>query len=66
LVCSLIPTWHVDIGFISKHGGNPPLTPPEKTELKNIIAKMKKKDDEENFDEATAQAYRVWTVTTVR
>jgi len=26
---------------------------------------MKKKDDEENFDEAVAQAYRAWTATTV-
>jgi ribosomal protein S8 len=27
---------------------------------------MKKKDDEENFDEAVAQAYRAWTATKVK
>lgn len=26
---------------------------------------MKKKDDEENFDEAVAQAYKAWTNTVV-
>ncbi|KAG8931742.1 hypothetical protein FRC02_002294 [Tulasnella sp. 418] len=47
------------------HGGNPPTSYAEKQEFKKRILKMKKKDDEENFDEAHAQAYRAWTATTV-
>lgn len=47
------------------HGGNPPKTYAEKQQFKKGIQAMKKKHDEENFDEAEAQAYRAWTETTV-
>lgn len=47
------------------HNGNPPSSYDEKKEFKKIIVGMKKKIDEENFDEAEAQAYRCWTSSTV-
>ena len=48
-----------------KHNGNPPTTYAEKQEFKKSILAMRKKSDEENFEEAEAQAYRAWTPTTV-
>jgi amyloid beta precursor protein binding protein 1 len=45
-------------GFL-QHGGKLPETYAEKKEFKAGIEKMKVKIDEENFDEAVAQAYRV-------
>ncbi|KAG8911801.1 hypothetical protein FRC00_005802, partial [Tulasnella sp. 408] len=47
------------------HAGKAPSTYAEKQEFKQRILKMKKKDDEENFDEAVAQAYKAWTNTVV-
>ncbi|KAJ3508486.1 hypothetical protein NMY22_g16596 [Coprinellus aureogranulatus] len=47
------------------HGGNPPRTQDEKAEFKKIIGKMRKKADEENFEEAEAQAYKCWSNTVV-
>ncbi|TFK21372.1 ubiquitin activating enzyme [Coprinopsis marcescibilis] len=47
------------------HDGKPPKTTAEKKEFKEIISKMRKKADEENFEEAEAQAYRCWTETVV-
>lgn len=47
------------------HAGKAPSTYAEKQEFKQRIVKMKKKDDEENFDEAVAQAYKAWTNTIV-
>ncbi|KDQ10726.1 hypothetical protein BOTBODRAFT_488758 [Botryobasidium botryosum FD-172 SS1] len=48
-----------------KHDGSPPKTYAEKKEFKSQLTNMKKKIDEENFDEAVAQAYRAWTATSV-
>ena len=48
-----------------KHDGNPPQTRVEKDAFKTQILSMKKKFDEENFDEAAAQAYRAWTKSVV-
>jgi len=47
------------------HDGNPPKTYAEKQEFKKLILSMKVKQDEENFDEAEAQAYRCWSETKV-
>ncbi|KAF6752918.1 ubiquitin activating enzyme [Ephemerocybe angulata] len=47
------------------HGGNPPKTSEEKKEFKAIISKMRKKADEENFEEAEAQAFKCWSSTVV-
>lgn len=47
------------------HGGSPPKTADEKKEFKSIISKMRKKPDEENFEEAEAQAYKCWSSTVV-
>ncbi|KAB5590957.1 NEDD8-activating enzyme E1 regulatory subunit [Ceratobasidium theobromae] len=47
------------------HNGNLPSSYEEKKKFKEQIAKMKFKPDEENFEEAVAQAYRVWTPTRV-
>ncbi|TDL20256.1 hypothetical protein BD410DRAFT_772863 [Rickenella mellea] len=49
----------------ASHNGSPPKTYEEKSEFKKGLLARKKKADEENFDEAAAQAYRVWTETTV-
>ena len=51
--------WH------DKHDGKPPQSYAEKQAFKKSIEAMKKKIDEENFDEAVAQAYRAWTPTVV-
>ncbi|GJJ12983.1 hypothetical protein Clacol_007230 [Clathrus columnatus] len=48
----------------AKHGG-PPQAYAEKQEFKKSVEAMRRKIDEENFDEAFAQAYRAWTPTTV-
>ncbi|KZT52363.1 putative ubiquitin-activating enzyme subunit [Calocera cornea HHB12733] len=47
------------------HDGQMPKTYAEKQELKKQLEKMRRRGDEENFDEAVAQAYRMWTPTTV-
>jgi amyloid beta precursor protein binding protein 1 len=47
------------------HDGNPPKTYAEKQEFKKLILNMKVKQDEENFDEAEAQAYRCWSETKI-
>ncbi|KAI5831997.1 hypothetical protein K523DRAFT_370965 [Schizophyllum commune Tattone D] len=47
------------------HDGKPPQTYAEKKEFKTTVQAMKKKFDEENFDEAGAQAYRCWSETGV-
>ncbi|EAU87007.2 ubiquitin activating enzyme [Coprinopsis cinerea okayama7 len=47
------------------HDGNPPRTPAEKKEFKSIILNMRKKADEENFEEAESQAFKCWTETVV-
>lgn len=47
-----------------KHGG-PPKTYAERKQFKESIEAMRRKIDEENFDEAFAQAYRTWTETAV-
>ncbi|KAL1939295.1 hypothetical protein VTO73DRAFT_10098 [Trametes versicolor] len=43
------------------HGGELPKTMAEKKEFKKGILALKVKSDEENFDEAEAQAWRVWS-----
>ncbi|KAG7095811.1 hypothetical protein E1B28_006511 [Marasmius oreades] len=48
-----------------EHDGKAPKTSEEKKAFKATILAMKKKIDEENFDEAEALAYRCWTETTV-
>ncbi|CAA7262494.1 unnamed protein product [Cyclocybe aegerita] len=47
------------------HNGSPPSTYAERQEFKKLILAMRKKSDEENFEEAESQAYRAWTATTV-
>ncbi|WVQ82675.1 hypothetical protein IAT38_004807 [Cryptococcus sp. DSM 104549] len=42
------------------HDGKLPETSEEKTQFKEQLKKEKSKGDEENYDEALAQAYRVW------
>ncbi|KAG8854284.1 hypothetical protein FRB96_007689 [Tulasnella sp. 330] len=70
------PTEHAHIPYVvilvrclqewkNDHAGNPPKTPADKKAFKERIMKMKKKDDEENFDEAYMLAYKAWTVTSV-
>ncbi|KDQ55457.1 hypothetical protein JAAARDRAFT_71311 [Jaapia argillacea MUCL 33604] len=70
------PTEHAHIPYVvilvraiedwkKSHGGQPPKTYAEKKEFKKGLLSMKKKVDEENFDEAEAQAYRAWTETGV-
>ncbi|EJT99632.1 hypothetical protein DACRYDRAFT_17288 [Dacryopinax primogenitus] len=48
-----------------KHDGQLPKSYAEKQELKKSLEKMRRRGDEENFDEAVAQAYRMWTPTVV-
>jgi NEDD8-activating enzyme E1 regulatory subunit len=48
-----------------KHDGTPPQSYAQKQAFKKSIEAMKRKTDEENFDEAIAQAYRSWTPTIV-
>ncbi|KAF8965437.1 hypothetical protein BDZ97DRAFT_1918283 [Flammula alnicola] len=47
------------------HNGLSPSTYAEKQEFKKTILTMRKKSDEENFEEAEAQAYRAWTSSSV-
>ncbi|KAI9465656.1 hypothetical protein BJY52DRAFT_476321 [Lactarius psammicola] len=47
------------------HNGLPPQTHAEKQEFKSNLNAQKRTLDEENFEEAVAQAYRVWTPTVV-
>ena len=54
-----------DRGTSFQNDNLPPQNPTEKEAFKKLIASMKIKPDEENFDEALAQAYRAWTPTTV-
>ncbi|OCF37667.1 amyloid beta protein binding protein 1 [Kwoniella heveanensis BCC8398] len=42
------------------HGGKLPETSEEKAQFRNALKNEKMKGDEENYDEALAQAYRVW------
>lgn len=44
---------------------NHPRPTPDKNAFKDALGAMKKKPDEENFDEALAQAYRTWAPTTL-
>ncbi|KAI0325555.1 hypothetical protein GY45DRAFT_1438278 [Cubamyces sp. BRFM 1775] len=66
------PTAHGHIPFVvilvrlvdewrKNHDGNLPKTAAEKKEFKQQILALKIKPDEENFDEAEAQAWRVWS-----
>ncbi|OSD07684.1 hypothetical protein PYCCODRAFT_1380781 [Trametes coccinea BRFM310] len=66
------PTNHGHIPFVvilvklvdewrQSHDGNLPKTAAEKKEFKSKILALKIKPDEENFDEAEAQAWRVWS-----
>ncbi|TFK45262.1 hypothetical protein OE88DRAFT_1715442 [Heliocybe sulcata] len=70
------PTEHAHVPYVvilvsaledwkKSHGGNPPKTYAEKQQFKKRIQGMRRKPDEENFEEAEAQAYRAWTETTV-
>ncbi|EJD48980.1 hypothetical protein AURDEDRAFT_112722 [Auricularia subglabra TFB-10046 SS5] len=43
------------------HSGNIPKTFEEKKQFKHQILDMRRKPDEENFEEAEAQAYRIWS-----
>ncbi|KAH9855531.1 hypothetical protein C2E23DRAFT_723950 [Lenzites betulinus] len=66
------PTTHGHLPFVvilvrqvdewrKSHDGNLPKTAAEKKEFKKGILDLKVKIDEENFDEAEAQAWRVWS-----
>ena len=44
-----------------QHNDNLPHTSAEKKEFKKNILSMRIKSDEENFEEAEAQAWRVWS-----
>ncbi|KAI0700659.1 hypothetical protein C8T65DRAFT_657406 [Cerioporus squamosus] len=66
------PTAHGHLPFVvilvravdewrKSHDGNLPKTPAEKKEFKSNILAMRIKPDEENFEEAEAQAWRVWS-----
>ncbi|KAH9912229.1 uncharacterized protein B0H18DRAFT_1055149 [Fomitopsis serialis] len=68
----LDPTDHGHVPFViillravedwkKSHDGKLPATMPERKAFKAQIAAMRKKIDEENFDEAEAQAWRVWS-----
>lgn len=43
-----------------QHDGKPPSTPADRTAFKKHVFSLKRKSDEENFEEAESQAYRVW------
>ena len=47
--------------YVLQHDGNLPKTAAEKKEFKSNILAMRVKPDEENFEEAEAQAWRVWS-----
>ncbi|PIL27214.1 hypothetical protein GSI_10358 [Ganoderma sinense ZZ0214-1] len=66
------PTAHSHIPFViilvratddwrKSHNDSLPHTPAEKKEFKKNILSMRIKPDEENFEEAEAQAWRVWS-----
>ncbi|KAI0746401.1 hypothetical protein C8Q80DRAFT_1174962 [Daedaleopsis nitida] len=66
------PTTHGHLPFVvilvravddwrKTHDGNLPKTAAEKKEFKKTIMDMRIKPDEENFEEAEAQAWRVWS-----
>ncbi|KAM5543775.1 hypothetical protein V8D89_002392 [Ganoderma adspersum] len=66
------PTAHSHIPFVvilvratddwrNSHNNSLPRTPAEKKEFKKNILSMRIKADEENFEEAEAQAWRVWS-----
>ncbi|QRV78421.1 NEDD8-activating enzyme E1 regulatory subunit [Ceratobasidium sp. AG-Ba] len=61
-VCILIRAMH---DWKQAHDGNPPTSYAEKQAFKAQITAMQVKADEENFEEAVTQAYRVWTATGV-
>ncbi|RXK39228.1 amyloid beta protein binding protein 1 [Tremella mesenterica] len=54
LLVRLASQWKKD------HGGNLPNNDEEKTAFKQLLKSGKRKGDEENFDEALTQVYRVW------
>ncbi|KZT00338.1 uncharacterized protein LAESUDRAFT_709013 [Laetiporus sulphureus 93-53] len=65
------PTDHAHVPFViilvravddwrKAHDGKLPATSTEKQEFKASVRAMRRKADEENFDEAEAQAWRVW------
>ncbi|KZT64805.1 hypothetical protein DAEQUDRAFT_717458 [Daedalea quercina L-15889] len=69
---SLDPTEHGHVPFViilvkavgewkDSHDGKLPSTMPERKEFKEHVVAMRKKIDEENFDEAEAQAWRIWS-----
>jgi NEDD8-activating enzyme E1 regulatory subunit len=64
-----IPYVYILIQVLDKwkksHDGNPPKTMAEKKEFKANILSMRKKLDEENFEEAESQAFKCWTETVV-
>ncbi|RSH77611.1 uncharacterized protein EHS24_003171 [Apiotrichum porosum] len=43
------------------HDGKLPSSSEDKADFKKLLTSWRRKGDEENFDEALAQAYRVWT-----
>ena len=49
-----------------QHDGALPATMPERRAFKEQLAALRKKLDEENFDEAEAQAWRIWSDPPVR
>ncbi|CCM05676.1 uncharacterized protein FIBRA_07906 [Fibroporia radiculosa] len=67
----LDPTEHGHVPFViilvralddwrKSHNGAPPSTSADKQAFKAAVREMRRKPDEENFDEAEAQAWRVW------
>jgi amyloid beta precursor protein binding protein 1 len=48
-----------------KHDGKLPNSSEDKADFKKLLTSWRRKGDEENFDEALAQAYRVWTSSAV-
>jgi amyloid beta precursor protein binding protein 1 len=56
---------HTHPSQLVQHNGLPPQTRAEKQEFKSNLNSQKRTLDEENFEEAVAQAYRVWTPTVV-
>jgi len=54
-------SWNIDLCILSQHDGKPPTTYAEKKEFKAGVLAMRRKYDEENYEEAEAQAYKTWT-----
>ncbi|KAL7419270.1 hypothetical protein Q5752_006107 [Cryptotrichosporon argae] len=46
--------------WLDQHSGQLPETSEEKAKFKAMLKGLKRKGDEENFEEAESQAYRVW------